>query len=95
MSAQELEFQQIVAAKTCANIPAAVPFQQKAKRYMSKRSGQSGSVKLVGQKWYGRYWRDVPGKDKREHPLVVLGNKSEMTKPEASGRSWTSLPTKV
>ena len=50
---------------------------------MSKRSGQSGSVELVGQKWYGRYWRDVPGKDKREHPLVVLGNKSEMTKPEA------------
>ena len=50
---------------------------------MSKRSGQSGSVRLVGQKWYGRYWRDVPGKDKREHPLVVLGNKSEMTKPEA------------
>ncbi len=50
---------------------------------MSKRSGQSGSVKLVGQKWYGRYWRDVPGKEKRDHPLVVLGNKSSMTKPEA------------
>lgn len=64
-------------------IPPTAPFQQKVKRYMSKRSGQSGSVRLVGQKWYGRYWRDVPGKDKREHPLVVLGNKSEMTKPEA------------
>jgi integrase len=38
---------------------------------------------LVGQKWYGRYWRDVPGKEKREHPLVVLGSKSSMTKPEA------------
>jgi integrase len=37
----------------------------------------------VGQKWYGRYWRDVPGKEKREHPLVVLGEKSSMTKPEA------------
>jgi len=50
---------------------------------MLRRSGQTGSVKLVGKKWYGRYWRDVPGQDKREHPLVVLGSKSEMTKPEA------------
>ena len=38
---------------------------------------------LVGRKWYGRYWRDVSGKEKREHPLVVLGEKSSMTKPEA------------
>jgi len=50
---------------------------------MSRRSGQTGSLTLVGQKWYGRYWRDVPGKEKREHPLVVLGEKSSMTKPEA------------
>jgi integrase len=50
---------------------------------MSKRSGQAGSVRLVGSKWYGRYWRDVPGKAKREHPSVVLGEKSSMTKPEA------------
>jgi len=57
--------------------------QRKAGRSMSKRSGQSGSVRLVGSKWYGRYWRDVPGKEKREHPLVVLGEKSSMTKPEA------------
>jgi len=50
---------------------------------MSKRSGQSGSVRLVGSKWYGRYWRDVPGSDKREHPAVILGEKPSMTKPEA------------
>jgi len=50
---------------------------------MSKRSGQSGSVRLVGSKWYGRYWRDVTGKPTREHPSVVLGEKAEMTKPEA------------
>jgi len=57
--------------------------QRKAGRSMSKRSGQSGSVRLVGTKWYGRYWRDVPGNEKREHPLVILGEKSSMTKPEA------------
>ncbi len=50
---------------------------------MSRRSGQTGSLRLVGRKWYGRYWRDVPGKEYREHPLVVLGEKSSMTKPEA------------
>jgi hypothetical protein len=39
----------------------AAPLRQKRK-YMSKRSGQSGSVRLIGTKWYGRYWRDVAGK---------------------------------
>src|SRR5215471_12859820 len=57
--------------------------QRKVGRSMSKRSGQSGSVRLVGFKWYGRYWRDVPGKEKREHAHVILGQKSSMTKPEA------------
>lgn len=57
--------------------------QRKAGRSMSKRSGQSGSVRSVGCKWYGRYWRDVPGKEKREHAHVILGVKSSMTKPEA------------
>jgi integrase len=33
--------------------------------------------------WHGRYWRDVPGEDKRKHPLVVLGSKSEMSKAGA------------
>lgn len=68
---------------TCAIVASATPFQQKGRKSMLRRSGQTGSVKLVGKMWYGRYWRDVPGKAKREHPLVVLGNKSEMTKPEA------------
>lgn len=57
--------------------------QRKAGRFMSKRSGQSGSIRLVGCKWYGRYWRDVPGNEKREHAHVILGEKSSMTKPEA------------
>ena len=63
-------------------VPAATPIRQKRKPYMSKRF-QTGSVRLVGKMWYGRYWRDVPGKETRDHPLVVLGSKSEMTKPEA------------
>ena len=65
-----------------AKVSPATPIRQKRKRCMSKRC-QIGSLRLVGKMWYGRYWRDVPGQDKREHPLVVLGCKSEMTKPEA------------
>jgi integrase len=49
---------------------------------MSKRF-QIGSVKLVGKVWKGRYWQDVPGKEKRKHPQVDLGSKPEMSKREA------------
>jgi integrase len=67
---------------SCDIVPAATPIRQIGRKYMSKRC-QVGSVKLVGKMWYGRYWRDVPGQQKREHPLVVLGEKKSMTKPEA------------
>lgn len=33
--------------------------------------------------WHGRYWRDVPGKETREHPLVVLGKRKGISKHEA------------
>jgi integrase len=49
---------------------------------MSKRF-QMGTVFLHGKKWHGRYRRDVPGQEKREYPMVVLGSKKEMSKPEA------------
>lgn len=49
----------------------AAPLQQKTRRRTKKRSGQAGSATLVGQKSYERYWRDVPGKEKRGHALVV------------------------
>src|SRR5579863_3163547 len=49
---------------------------------MSKRF-QTGTVYLHGKKWHGRYRRDVPSQEKREYPVVVLGSKKEMSKPEA------------
>jgi len=48
---------------------------------MSRRSGQAGSVCLVGRKWVGRYWRDTP--EKREHVAVRLGEKPAMSKTAA------------
>lgn len=65
-----------------AIVIAAPPIRQKRTGYMSKRF-QRGSVFSVGKMWHGRYWQDVPGKEKREHPLVVLGERKEMTKLEA------------
>lgn len=50
-------------------------------RRMSRRSGQAGSVCLVGKKWVGRYWRDTP--EKREHVAVRLGEKPSMRKAAA------------
>jgi hypothetical protein len=63
------EISATVAPIPCDSIAAATQTQQQRKgsgRSMLRRSGQSGSVRLVGKKWYGRYWRDVPGKEKRE-----------------------------
>src|SRR5258708_35647164 len=73
---------------SAVSVPAATRIRQqrKAGRSMSKRSGQSGSVRLVGCKWYGRYWRDVPGIEKRAHAHVILGETSSMTKPQARHR---------
>src|SRR5260370_42436318 len=60
----------------------ATPLQQKRKRQMSTRF-QTGYVRLVGKKRYGRYRRDVAGQEKRNQIAVVLGSKSEMTKQQA------------
>ncbi len=68
-------------AVQCDTLPAAPLLDRKRTKRMSARC-QYGSVRLVGKSWYGRFWRDIP-EGKREHPLVVLGLKSEMTKAEA------------
>src|ERR1022692_1072612 len=63
-------------------LPPAQSIRQKRKSTMSKRF-QTGTVFLHGKKWHGRYRRDVPNQEKREYPVVVLGSKKEMSKPEA------------
>lgn len=50
---------------------------------MSKRSGQTGSVKLRCDRWVGRYYVDVLGQSERKRIAVVLGLKSKMSKTEA------------
>src|SRR5579862_6688815 len=61
----------------------AAPFRQKGRKYMSKRSGQTGSVQLRCGRWIGRYYVDVPGQPERMRLAVVLGMKDELTKPQA------------
>jgi integrase len=66
----------------CDTLSQATPIRQKRKSQMSKRF-QCGYVFAVGKMWHGRYRRDVPGQEKRESPLAVLGARAEMTKLEA------------
>jgi integrase len=75
-------FVPLVSSETDGTVSPATPLQQKRKRQMSTRF-QTGYVRLVGKKWYGRYRRDVAGQEKRNQIAVVLGSKSEMTKQQA------------
>jgi|HubBroStandDraft_6_1064221.scaffolds.fasta_scaffold1620800_1 hypothetical protein len=62
----------------------ATPFRQKVRKYMSKRSGQTGQVLLRSGRWVGRFYVDVPGESKRTRRAAILGMKKEFTKPEAN-----------
>ena len=73
------------------NVVAATPFRQKGRKYMSKRSGQTGQVLLRNNRWIGRYYVDVPGEFKRKRRALVLGSKSELTKPEAKLKLLTII----
>ena len=53
---------------------------------MSRRRGQKGYVRVVGEKYVGRYWVDVPGSSKRVRKAVEIGNIREMTHSEAKRR---------
>ncbi|MGA8409263.1 MAG: site-specific integrase, partial [Candidatus Acidiferrales bacterium] len=66
-----------------STIAAAKPFRQKGRKYMSKRSGQSGQVFLRNDRWVGRFYVDAPGQTNRVRRAVVLGLKSEFTKTQA------------
>lgn len=59
------------------------PFRREGRR-MSKRSGQCGQVFVRNGRFVGRYYVDTP--ERRIRKAVVLGLKSEMTKPEARRR---------
>ena len=50
---------------------------------MSRRRGQRGSVRIVGTKYVGRYYADVPGQIKRAKRAVTIAGIHEMTQPQA------------
>lgn len=77
--------------KSGVNVPTAKPFRQKGKKYMSKRSGQTGQVFLRNNRWVGRFYVDVPGQTNRVRKAVVLGMKNEITKPQAKLKLKTML----
>jgi integrase len=61
----------------------ATPFRQKGRKYMSKRSGQTGQVFLRNDRWVGRFYVDVPEASKRKRRALVLGMKRELNRSEA------------
>lgn len=50
---------------------------------MSRRPGQRGSVRVVGRKYIGRFWADVPGQVRRVRRNVIIGQVNDMTKAQA------------
>jgi hypothetical protein len=43
-----------------ANVSSVTVPRQRDRRAMSRRRGQKGSVRVVGQKYVGRFWADMP-----------------------------------
>jgi integrase len=74
-----------------ARITAETSFQQKRGRSMLRRRGQSGSVVLRNDKYYGRFWEDEP--DKRVRRWVFLGTTEELSKTAARRKLVLMLST--
>jgi len=68
--------------KTATVCAVRVP-SRRDRRTMSRRRGQRGSVRVVGEKYIGRFWADLPGSTKRVRKAVEIGSIHEMTKSEA------------
>jgi integrase len=66
-------------------LPRATPEKRKRGKSMTRRSGQSGYIEVRGKYYVVRFWKDVPGQEKRMHasekicPISGLGR---LTKPE-------------
>jgi hypothetical protein len=45
----------------------ATPEKRRRGKSMTRRSGQSGYIEVHGKYYVVRFWKDVPGQDKRMH----------------------------
>lgn len=64
---------------------------QKRKKSMSFRSGQSGTVVQKGRMWHGRYYVDIPIEENRRRVSVSLGPIDGMTKTQAKRKLRSML----
>ena len=58
---------------------------------MARRSGQSGYVTKKRGVWWGRWYADVPGQEKRTRKAVLLGPVSDLTKSQAKRKLLVHL----
>lgn len=61
---------------------------------MAWRSGQSGYVTKKRGVWWGRWYADVPGQEKRTRKAVLLGPVSDLTKSQAKRKLLVHLEQK-
>lgn len=80
---QECNFDELQFCRDKASISTVKVPIQRDRRAMSRRSGQKGSVRVVGNVYKGRYWADVPGTTKRVRRAITIGKTSVITKPQA------------
>jgi hypothetical protein len=77
-SSNALQFSDNKGSITAVTVPS-----QRDRRSMSRRSGQKGSVTIVGMNYVGRYRADESGSTKRIRKAVTISSVQKMTKPQA------------
>jgi integrase len=50
-----------------ATVPAATPAKRKRGKSLSRRTGQDGHIEKSGRWFVVRFWKDIPGQDRRIH----------------------------
>jgi integrase len=68
----------------------ATPEKRKRGKSMTRRSGQNGYIEVRGKYYVVRFWKDVPGQEKRMHAsekICPISGPGRLTKPERERRA--------
>jgi integrase len=68
----------------------ATPEKRTRGKSMSRRSGQNGYIEVCGKYYVVRFWKDVPGQDKRMHAsekICSVSGPGRLNKPERERRA--------
>ena len=54
-------------SSSCVIVPPATPAKRKRGKSLSRRTGQDGHIEKSGRWFVVRFWKDIPGQEKRVH----------------------------